>query len=340
MSPNSLYYTDEQFKHNFALTSEGVANFSIIHLNCRSLASNFNKLKDSIKVLGLQFDVIAISETWLSDNDSDNFNIDGYTTFTCSRIYKKGGGVALYINNSLQHKHLPNKSKCIDNCAEAVSVEITLKNGKKVIICCIYRAPNTELDQLSEFINNVCRNIRNKTVYMCGDFNVDLLQYDKHNATNNFIDQLYSLGLHPLITRPTRITSHSKTLIDNIFTTNLSSIIQCGLIINDMSDHLPIFQITECTHFKCSKVVYNRRRIVNDQKLNVLMNELKETNWNKILCSEDVNEMYNTFTDNLTKIYNTVCPIVNQKTINKRTDKPWMTSTLKQACKKKNLLYR
>ena len=227
------------------------------------------------------------------------------------------------------------KSKCIDNCAEAVSVEITLKNGKKVIICCIYRAPNTELDQLSEFINNVCRNIRNKTVYMCGDFNVDLLQYDKHNATNNFIDQLYSLGLHPLITRPTRITSHSKTLIDNIFTTNLSSIIQCGLIINDMSDHLPIFQITECTHFKCSKVVSNRRRIVNDQKLNVLMNKLKETNWNKILCSEDVNEMYNTFTDNLTKIYNTVCPIVNQKTINKQTDKPWMTSSLKQACKKK-----
>ena len=175
---------------------------------------------------------------------------------------------------------------------------------------------------------------------MCGDFNVDLLQYDKHKATNNFIDQLYSLGLHPLITRPTRITSHSKTLIDNIFTTNLSSIIQCGLIINDMSDHLPIFQITECTHFKCSKVVSNRRRIVNDQKLNVLMNKLKETNWNKILCSEDVNEMYNTFTDNLTKIYNTVCPIVNQKTINKQTDKPWMTSSLKQACKKKNLLYR
>ena len=107
-----------------------------------------------------------------------------------------------------------------------------------------------------------------------------------------------------------------------------------------MSDHLPIFQITECTHFKCSKVVYNKRRIVNDQKLNVLMNELNKTNWNKILCSEDVNDMYNTFTDKLTKIYNTVCPIVKQKTINKRTDKPWMTSSLKQACKNKNLLYR
>ena len=80
---------------------------------------------------------------------------------------------------------------------------------------------------------------------MCEDFNVDLLQYDKHAATNDYIDQLYAIGLHPLITRPTRITSHSKTLIDNIFTTDLSSHIHSGLIINDMSDHLSIYQITE-----------------------------------------------------------------------------------------------
>ena len=74
---------------------------------------------------------------------------------------------------------------------------------------------------------------------------------------------------------------------------------------------------------------------MNDQKLNVLINELKETNWNKIRCGEDVNKMYNTFTDKLTKIYNTVCPIVKQKILNKRTDKSWMTNSLKQACKKK-----
>ena len=48
---------------------------------------------------------------------------------------------------------------------------------------------------------------------------------------------------------------------------------------------------------------------MNQQNINVMMNELKETNWNKILNSEDVNVMYNTFTEKLTKIYNT-CPIV------------------------------
>ena len=70
-------------------------------------------------------------------------------------------------------------------------------------------------------------------IYICGTFNVDLLQYDKRVETNYFIDQLYSHWLQSLITRPTRITRDTKTLIDNIFTTDLNSHKQSGKIIND-----------------------------------------------------------------------------------------------------------
>ena len=143
---------------------------------------------------------------------------------------------------------------CLNVCAEVVSLEITHTNGKKALLCCIYRAPKTELEQLSEFISNICQNTRNKTVYLRGDFNIDLLQHDTNNITNNFIDHLYSFGLHPLITRPTRITSHSKTLIDNIFTTNLSNI-HSGLIINDLSDHLLSFLIFEYKHNNRTNVI-------------------------------------------------------------------------------------
>ena len=119
---------------------------------------------------------------------------------------KTGGGVALYISERLQPNYLPNKSKNIDNCAEIVTVEVTLANGKKVLGSCVYRAPNTNVDVLSDFIIAILRNNRNKTIYVCGDFNIDLLQFDKNNSISNFIDNLYSMGLHPLITRPTRIT--------------------------------------------------------------------------------------------------------------------------------------
>ena len=338
---SSLYYTEEQFKNKYR-SSDGFKDFSLIHFNCRSLSSNFSKLKDSVLGLEMKFDVIALSETWLKDNDNTMFEMEGYNNFVCSRTDKSGGGVALYINDSLQHRYLPDKSIYINNCAEIVSVEITLRNGKKVIICCIYRAPNTDLNTLSEFINYILSNIGKRTVYMCGDFNVDLLQYDKHADTNDFIDQLYSLGLHPLITRPTRITSHSKTLIDNIFTTDLSSHIHSGLIINDMSDHLPIYQITENSYKTSNDLGYSKKKVVNEETVGALVNDLKEINWNTIIHSEDVNFMYNNFSGNVANLYNKNCPIVTNKVKgkNSRVDKSWMTKSLKNACRKKNLLYR
>ena len=45
----------------------------------------------------------------------------------------------------------------------------------------------------------------------------------------------------PLINRPTRITAHSATLIDNIFTNHFTPRVLKGIVISDLSDHLPVF---------------------------------------------------------------------------------------------------
>ena len=74
-----------------------------------------------------------------------------------------------------------------------------------------------------------------------GDFNLDLLHYDQHAFTQEFMDSLFSCMFIPLINRPTRLTSHSATLIDNIFTNYPSQNTANGIILNGMSDHLPIF---------------------------------------------------------------------------------------------------
>ena len=70
-----------------------------------------------------------------------------------------------------------------------------------------------------------------------------LLNTDLHSATNEFINALFSHFLYPLISRPTRLTSYSATLIDNIFTNNISTSCDNGLIINNLSDHVPIFTL-------------------------------------------------------------------------------------------------
>ena len=65
------------------------------------------------------------------------------------------------------------------------------------------------------------------------------------NYSNNFFNQLSSSGYMPLITKPTRITKSTATLIDNIFTKNANKTgHQSGILLNNISDHLPIFTIT------------------------------------------------------------------------------------------------
>lgn len=54
---------------------------------------------------------------------------------------------------------------------------------------------------------------------------------------------MYGVDLHPVIDRPTRITSNSHTLIDNIFTNQADYSVRSGLLINGFCDHLPTFAL-------------------------------------------------------------------------------------------------
>ena len=71
----------------------------------------------------------------------------------------------------------------------------------------------------SNYLNKLLENIskEQKSNFLLGDFNVNLLNYNEHNETNKFLDSLASNSFIPLVLQPTRITSHSNTLIDNIF---------------------------------------------------------------------------------------------------------------------------
>ncbi len=59
-------------------------------------------------------------------------------------------------------------------------------------------------------------NSNQKNVFMCGDLNTDLLNPKNNTLTEEFINTMYTIGMQPLITRPSRITTHSAMLIDNI----------------------------------------------------------------------------------------------------------------------------
>lgn len=76
-------------------------------------------------------------------------------------------------------------------------------------------------------------------IVVCGDFNVDLLK--DHTMKRHFLDTMYSICLFPTILRPTRITCDSATLIDHILVDEIGNRVVIGLLINDITDHPPVF---------------------------------------------------------------------------------------------------
>jgi len=112
-----------------------------------------------------------------------------------------------------------------------------------MLIGSIYRPPGSDpykfnTDVLALLNLAVCLN---KVCYICGDFNLNLMNYASHACTNEFLNNMVSSGFRPLITSPTRLTGHSSTLIDNIFSNALTYNENSGILYADVSDHLPIF---------------------------------------------------------------------------------------------------
>ena len=77
-----------------------------------------------------------------------------------------------------------------------------------------------------------------------GNFNISLMNYETDNATSHFLDNVFSNSFFPYINIPTRHTSRSKTLIDNILHNGINRNTIPGNITTDISDHLAQFLIT------------------------------------------------------------------------------------------------
>ena len=218
-------------------------DLTIIQLNIRGIYSKKTQLIDLIdNVLeNNQPDLLLFSETWLTPN-SPNLHIHGYSLIHKPRECKCGGGVGVLVSDELCCQDVTNlkfKSEEFESCF----VEIPLRNGNSLLIGSMYRPPNTEIDKFNDEYNEILCKIkrRNYTYIVLGmDHNLDFLKCHTHKGTENFIQTNLDHLLFPTITRPTRITQSSATLIDNIIISqNLCGAFYSGIIPNDMSDHLP-----------------------------------------------------------------------------------------------------
>ena len=212
-------------------------------MNTRSLLKNFDQLLNVLSAVEIKFDVIGITETkqQVEKDFITNVDIDGYCVYTQPSKFN-AGGVALYVNNRLDHLERNDLGK-LDDDSESIWIEIKNKKGKNFLCGCLYRHLNTDTAKFMEYIESTLTQIdQNKyAVFLMGDFNIDLLKYESHNCTNDFINSLVSHSFLPYILQPTRVTDHSSTIIDNIFSNITNYETSSGNITTLIADHLHSF---------------------------------------------------------------------------------------------------
>ena len=195
----------------------------------------------------------------------------------------------------------------------------------------MYRPPNQRVDDFvssnNELLDKISR--ENKICFLMGDFNVNLMNYQHHQLTGQFLDGMYSNMFFPLITRPSRITSHTATLIDNIFVNNFFERSRSGLIFTDISDHLPVFSIHSDTRLvnRCRQnPVFFRDK--NPDNIPSFIEKLESVDWSSLKDFDEPNTSYNRFLELYSGIYNGCFPLKRVTRKQRRLKKPWLTKAL------------
>ena len=267
---DSLYYTESELVDMIRNRDiRNSQNLTILSLNIANLLTKLRSLRlfiSNISTPDNKPDIIIVVETHITKRSNSGYTeselktiLPGYVFFHKGRSTTKGGGVGIFISESISAKaKILEQIEFVDQDFECLVIHIpnivsSQKNGSKrdLTIAGIYRQPNGQnydsfISKLEKFLTLTDK--RNNEVILAGDFNLDLLKYENHLPTANYYDLITNHKFIPRIVRPTRIKKQSATLIDHIFSKDgkhmISGIIDTEIAGNSgYTDHFPVFTI-------------------------------------------------------------------------------------------------
>ena len=170
-----------------------------------------------------------------------------------------------------------------------------------------------------------------KHISIFGDFNVDLLKHDSDQASQDLIETMSKYGFIELVSRPTRITDHSATLIDHAYTNNLEDTISCNIITIDISDHLAIsttinLDNTNSSSYRASVRTNDPQtgpdgRVFNESNNTKFRQLIDDENWANVFeNSSDSQSQFTKFNEIYTEHYEAAYP-TNSKRVRRKNER-------------------
>ena len=340
----------------------------ILSLNVRSLKKALPRLQDIDTHLN-KFDILCFNETCCKIDTlpfgKQQLRIDGFNLPIIQepvRASGRGGGLAIYVSKKICsdsskitiHRDL----SCSENINDGEHLYIEIDMGhkmKNIIIGNFYRSPsahpNNFLNKHKNNLENLAKH-KNKIIVLAGDTNIDLLRYESYEPALTLLNIHSELGFAPLISRPTRVTHNSATLIDHIYSNNCHNVTRSGVITLDISDHLATYTtiLTSTTDPHLGKQNENfnfstTRGNFDKQNLERFRISLKYTDWESVYQTSTADDKFDIFNKKYTELYNKAFlnddDVVAKNTRRKprKNSKPWMQEWLSNACNRKNRMY-
>lgn len=300
---------------------------TIEHVNAQSLLGNMDVIR--LLVEERNTDVLCVSESWLAPNSTDDFvKLPGYKIFR--RDGGRGGGVCIYVKDILT-TNVINFNAPRQEGVEDLWVTVQCRKLPSIIVGCVYRhpkAPVTSFNYIQDTFKMIV--LKNKALYVLGDFNDNLL--DKDNKMSRLIK---ASKLTQLVNKPTRITHTSSTLLDLIITNKPSSVLICDVVPQEIADHDLVGITVDVNKPKRLPMIKTFRHLGKYTKEDFCFKILESREqFNKILYTDDVNRQVEIFTSNFIKCLDDCAPYVTKEI--KRPFAPWMTDHLQEIIKLKN----
>ena len=272
------------------------------------------------------YDIIAITETWLSDNVFDNEILPtNYTIYRKDRKFR-GGGVMLAVKNTI-HSHI------LSVHPELEVLSVCIGSNDPTIICLVYNPPNSTeecLLTLFDYIRSTA-NLCNDKLILIGDFNFPSINWDLLQGntpiTNSFCDLIFDLNLTQLIDQPTHSGGNILDLVlTNIENSITSLTIQSANFLTFNSDHSAI---TFCLNIQSSPAPKTSPYYVFDYfkgDYEGLRNHLANIDFSPCLQSHDIEYIWSFIESSVITAMNLFIPQIK---IHNHPQPKWYTSEIK-----------
>ena len=171
---------------------ESKSNFSILSLNAQSINAKFDEFQIAINEINNKHEVsiICIQESWLSsDSDTSLFDIPNYQLVAKGKYCSNHGGLLTYVHKDFYWENIAINDETTVWENLFIKVRHKTPGSKTQIVGNIYRRPNEILHDFrmfqEEFVETL-ENFNRNPVYLCGDFNIDLLKLNVKDHYHTF----------------------------------------------------------------------------------------------------------------------------------------------------------